>query len=1016
MQSPEALEPIGNGSPSPPSLSSPNTNPATKEPGSTTIALAIWLLFAAIVAAMVEGGWRDYPSLHTTLDTALALLAAVLAWLLRDIGRQIDHRLPRLLAITFGLTALLNLVHALVALEWSGIMTFVTQHAGSWRPATWPPSTHLLPIGMLAVFFLANTRHKSVLPFSLAMIATAALLLTLFQHVPRYTAPSMLGATRPWLLAAPLLWALVAAISFKRRATDRLMTPIALMAVTLIVANSAMLYSRAPHDTAAMIAHLGRVAGHLLMLLALLRMAAADMQARIHAEKVLAETNALLEARVKERTAELVRSNESMRRSEGRLRAFVSATTDVVYRMSPDWQEMRQLLGQDFVADTPAPDRDWLHKYIFKDDQAHVLATIHTAIQAKSTFELEHRVRLVDGSLGWAFSRAVPLLDEHGEITEWFGAASDITVRRQAEEKLQAQLARLSLLGEVTHAISARHDTPSIFQVVLRTLEKQLPADFSCAFLYDSIDKRLTVTRIGTASAALAVELALPEGSQVAIDQNGLTRCMEGQLVYESDISKSVFPFPARLARAGLRALVIAPLSVEEEVIGAIVVARRIPASLSSTDCEFLRQLSGHLSLATRQSQLYSDLQKAYQDLRQSQLAVMQQERLRVLGQLASGIAHDINNALSPAALYVQSLRERPSGLDEEARNRLTIIQRAIEDVGDTVARMRMFYRPQDAELRLAPVDLNVLVQQVAELTRARWKDIPQEHGVLIDLKSELADRLPAIMGAETEIRDALTNLIFNAADAMPEGGTLTLCSRTEQTAGVDGETAALVIIEVSDTGAGMTEAVRSHCIEPFFTTKGERGTGLGLAMVYGMAQRHGADLEIVSEVGRGTTMRLAFRMTTLDRAQPSHAGTRPARPLHLLLVDDDPVLLQSLKDVLMTDGHFVTAADGGRNGIDQFLAAQARGKPFALVITDLGMPNVDGRQVAAAIKTAAPATPVVMLTGWGQRMQDADDLPEFVDRALSKPPRLAELRTALAELTLHDTGGDVSSNAQPLM
>src|SRR5262249_24375448 len=151
----------------------------------------------------------------------------------------------------------------------------------------------------------------------------------------------------------------------------------------------------------------------------------------------------------------------------------------------------------------------------------------------------------------------------------------------------------------------------------------------------------------------------------------------------------------------------------------------------------------------------------------------------------------------------------------------------------------------------------------------------------------------------------------------------------------------------------------------------GERGTGLGLAMVYGMVQRHSAGCEIASELGRGTTVRLLFAAATRG-AEPEKevaAPHRPARRLSILLVDDDPLLIQSLQDILESDGHAVTSADGGEEGIARFSSALAAGQRYDAVITDLGMPYVDGRKVATAIKTASPATPVLMLTGWGKRL-----------------------------------------------
>jgi CheY-like chemotaxis protein len=195
-----------------------------------------------------------------------------------------------------------------------------------------------------------------------------------------------------------------------------------------------------------------------------------------------------------------------------------------------------------------------------------------------------------------------------------------------------------------------------------------------------------------------------------------------------------------------------------------------------------------------------------------------------------------------------------------------------------------------------------------------------------------------------------------------------------------------------------MTEEARRRCVEPFFTTKGERGTGLGLAMVYGMAQRHGANLTISSEPGKGTTVRLAFPLAPVRQDSPPQPPARATQPLRILLVDDDPMLLKSLRDILESDGHQVYTAVGGQAGIDEFLAAHARAEPLAAVITDLGMPNVDRRAVASVVKAAAPTTPVLLLTGWGHGLQ-GDQMPEYVDRVLSKPPRLAELRAALADI-----------------
>ena len=314
---------------------------------------------------------------------------------------------------------------------------------------------------------------------------------------------------------------------------------------------------------------------------------------------------------------------------------------------------------------------------------------------------------------------------------------------------------------------------------------------------------------------------------------------------------------------------------------------------------------------------------------------------------------------------------------------------------------MREFYRQREPQLELSPVQLNPLAQQVLDLTRARWSDMPQQRGIVIRLETELAPNLPAILGVESEVREALINLVFNAVDAMPDGGTLTLRTR-RQTAPDGGSSAALV--EVSDTGVGMNEDTRRRCLEPFFTTKGERGTGLGLAMVYGVVQRHDAEVQIDSVVGSGTTVRLSFPvpasvLPALAHPPPAEA---PTRRLRVLIVDDDPLMLKSLCDTLELDGHVVVIANGGQAGIDTFNAARRPDQAFDIVITDLGMPYVDGRAVAVAVKaSSANATPVILLTGWGQRLVADGEVPAHVDWVLSKPPKLREVRAALARFTL---------------
>jgi PAS domain S-box-containing protein len=734
-----------------------------------------------------------------------------------------------------------------------------------------------------------------------------------------------------------------------------------------------------------------------------------DFAGRTRAERALRDAQAGLEARVAERTAELQRTARNLQdeiAERTRAQALNTRLASII-EFSDDAIASKSLTG---IITSWNPGAERLFGYTADEAVGKPMTIVIPPERAAEEPEILARIargevtdhfetvrirkdgRKIDVSVTIS-----PLRDSSGTIVGASKIARDITERKAAQRKLHTQLQRLNLLQQITHAIGERQDTQSIFQVVVRTLEEQLPVDLACIALHDPADHTLTVSSVGVRSGPLVMELALTQQARIPIDANGLSRCMAGQLVYEPDIRQVAFPFPERLTRGGLSSMVIAPLRVESEVFGVLVTARREPESFVSSDCEFLKQLSEHVALAAHQAQLHSALQKAYDDLRQTQQAILQRERLRALGEMASGIAHDINNAISPVTLYTDSLLENEPNLSERARGYLQTIQRAIDDVAQTVSRMREFYRPRESQLSLAPVQLNHLIGQVLDLTRARWSDMAHQRGIAIEVQTQLSPSLPSVMGADSELREALTNLVFNAVDAMPDGGTLTL-----RTGVVDAREASSVFLEISDTGIGMDENTRRRCLEPFFTTKGERGTGLGLAMVYGTVQRHSADIEIESEPGRGTTMRLTFAVPiAAGRDAIPGAPPQPTREsLRILIVDDDPILLKSLEDTLAGDGHTVSVAHGGDAGIDAVRSALQQGALFDIVITDLGMPHTDGRKVASAVKALVSSMPVVLLTGWGQRLIAEGDIPLHVDRVLSKPPKLRDLREALAALT----------------
>ena len=382
-------------------------------------------------------------------------------------------------------------------------------------------------------------------------------------------------------------------------------------------------------------------------------------------------------------------------------------------------------------------------------------------------------------------------------------------------------------------------------------------------------------------------------------------------------------------------------------------------------------------------------LSKTLAQLKRTQEQVIEHERLAALGQMASGIAHDFNNALMPILGFTDLLLSRPAMLDnrEETIKMLNTVRTAAMNAASTVRRLTDFYRPSD-EGELQILDLNKLIGNIVAMTQPKWKEEMAAKGIFIEFKTETRD-IPHISGNESQLNEVFTNLILNAADAMPNGGTITILAHTHKSGkGVE--------IQVSDTGLGMTEEVRRRCMEPFFTTKGGRGTGLGLSMVYGLIQRHKGSVDIQSTPGKGTTVtiHLPFGKSEQGKETPASTPALTLKPMRILFIDDELSARDLIAEYLKADKHIVEVAESGKEGLKKF-----RERTFDLVITDRAMPEMRGDQVAAAIKDVNPETPVILLTGFGDMMNADLELPAGVDFIVSKPVTLDNLYKAISSV-----------------
>jgi PAS domain S-box-containing protein len=397
-----------------------------------------------------------------------------------------------------------------------------------------------------------------------------------------------------------------------------------------------------------------------------------------------------------------------------------------------------------------------------------------------------------------------------------------------------------------------------------------------------------------------------------------------------------------------------------------------------------------HRSEAALQ-QSHRMLEETLAQLQSTQQQILQQERLRAMGQMASGIAHDFDNSLSPIVGFAEILMRTPDLPRETAQNYAELINTAALDAASVVRRLRDLYRERDQSEIDDAVDLAECIDEVVALTRPRWKNQALGQGIAIHVDTRVS-KLPIIPGDPAEIREMLANLIFNAVDAMPEGGTITVRASAEVTE---------VVLEVSDTGTGMTEEVRQRCLEPFFSTKGKQGTGLGLSLVHATIERHGGKLSIDSKPGHGSTFSVRLpRRGKMGAASLPIELPEPSQRLRVLVVDDDALAIQSVVAQLKSQGHRVETAPNGREGLARFLSGTVDGGTFDLVVTDRAMPEMGGDQMASLIERSGMGAPVIMLTGFGDLMAAKGEHPPGVHAILSKPVTLDALAQAVRKVT----------------
>src|SRR5713101_3887812 len=392
--------------------------------------------------------------------------------------------------------------------------------------------------------------------------------------------------------------------------------------------------------------------------------------------------------------------------------------------------------------------------------------------------------------------------------------------------------------------------------------------------------------------------------------------------------------------------------------------------------------LASQAGVAIQNARLFQELGAALQEVETSHQQLVQAERLSALGEMAAGVAHDFNNLLAVVVGRAEILLAK--GQDPNVARDIEIIRTAAWDGAHTVRRIQEFTRTRQTR-PAGRVDIPELLRDVVELTRARWKGEAQSRGLSYDVVVE-GGPVPPVAGISAELREVFMNLLINGLDAMPGGGQFVFRVSND---------AESVIIAAEDTGCGMSEETRRRVLEPFFTTKGARGTGLGLAVSWGIVKRHGGTIEIESTLGLGSVFMIRLPISKGESApEAGEALSRSVRSGRILVIDDEEAVRCVLRDMLTPCGHTVLEAASGEAGL-----ALLDHEAVDVILTDISMPGMSGWDVAAACQRRFPHIPRGFVTGWGDRLDPQETARSGVRFIVSKPFAPADVQGHVASV-----------------
>ncbi|MCJ7459517.1 MAG: response regulator [candidate division Zixibacteria bacterium] len=550
-------------------------------------------------------------------------------------------------------------------------------------------------------------------------------------------------------------------------------------------------------------------------------------------------------------------------------------------------------------------------------------------------------------------------------------------------QSLEERFQELKALFEVSTLVNSEIELSLILDMISKTVRDYLQTDRCSVLLFDKKKKKLVCVSAHGVSSEKIKNTELNPGESVA----GWVMTHGEPLLLGDELQEDKFKnFVSKEEK--ISSSLSVPLKVKNVVKGVLNVCMvKGERKFNEMDLKLVSIFAQNVAVSIEKTELYQEvkkqaevLEKTLEDLKKTQGQLIQSEKMRVLGDLAEGIVHDFNNILGIITGRAELLLKQAK--EEGLIKGLMLIEQVANDGAEIIRRL-WEYTKIGQESIFIKVDLNKILRQVVELTSFKWKDEALARGININIDMDLKEINP-IAGNPSEIREVFVNLLLNAIEALPKGGKIILGTRMEND---------YVLAWVKDAGIGMKEEVKSKIFEPFYTLKGEKGMGLGLTIASGIVSKHQGTMSVDSELGEGTCIWLKFPVSRKAREEEEKITVIDFQPANILVIEDEKNMRDIILEMLSEQGHSVTLAVDGKQGIEFF----KRGI-YDLVLTNLSMPEMSGWEVIREIKSANPYVKVALMTGCGTQTKEEEAKAKGADFLISKPFKKNQLLFAVSE------------------